>query len=418
MANEIEGAGQHAQEEIIEKEDEISKQGGLGVNLESFTNRGVFDADAKRGSQNSKDDKNQVIDENVQNFDLDETTIGTLTATQLATYINDGVLLGSTDIDVLISQDTNIDISQEEALGLMADQVRSDANEAQIIADEARVAAQEAQIVAQELNTQEAIDAAQEAEQIAQEAQEVAEQLEEEAQIAEETAEQAQEDQEVAQEDNTPDDPNDPDTPNTAPTVGDIVDQTVAEDSGLRFSFDAFDAQDDTLTSYVVGTNGLAYIDDNGQIVFNPDANYNGPASVTLVVSDGNGGVVTKVVNITVDPVNDAPTIDTIVTQTVDQDGEKIISFSANDIDNTQDELSSSVTALNGTVVIDENGDISYSPNEGYVGNDVVTLTVDDGNGGVTSQSFSVVVSEGAPDVNDALTLTVTPTTADFVEDA
>ena len=380
MANEVESVGQNTQDEMAEKEDEISKQGGLGVNLESFSSSGTSTGEDKEESSDGTEQQSQEIDENVQSASLDDTTLSSSTVEELATLINDTALLDASN--------TSVDISQNRALEAMADEAKADAIEAKEIADEARVAADAATVAAEELGTQEAQDAAKEAQEVAQKAQEVAEQLEEEAQTAEDITQEVVD----ANDPNNPDNPTDLNTPNTAPTIGDIVDQTVAEDSGLKFSFDAFDAQDDALDSYVVGTNGLAYIDDNGQIVFNPDADYNGPASVTLVVSDGNGGVVTKVVNVTVDAVNDTPTIDTIVTQTVEQDGNKIISFNSSDIEG--DALSSSATALNGTVVIDENGDISYSPNEGYTGGDVVTLTVDDGNGGVTSQSFSVTVTE------------------------
>ncbi len=45
----------------------------------------------------------------------------------------------------------------------------------------------------------------------------------------------------------------------------------------------------------------------NGSVVFTPNATYNGPASFTYTVSDGQGGFSTGLVNITVLPVNDAP---------------------------------------------------------------------------------------------------------------
>jgi VCBS repeat-containing protein len=44
-----------------------------------------------------------------------------------------------------------------------------------------------------------------------------------------------------------------------------------------------------------------------GKVVFTPAANYNGPASFTYTVSDGNGGSATATVFVTVDPVNDPP---------------------------------------------------------------------------------------------------------------
>ena len=57
--------------------------------------------------------------------------------------------------------------------------------------------------------------------------------------------------------------------------------------------------------------------------------------------------------------------------------GDKVISFSATDVDN--DTVTSSVTARHGTATINEDGKIVFTPDEGYAGPALVTLTVDDG---------------------------------------
>jgi len=47
-----------------------------------------------------------------------------------------------------------------------------------------------------------------------------------------------------------------------------------------------------------------------GQIIFTPNTNFFGPASFEYTVDDGNGGTTVGLVNITVNPVNDAPVLD------------------------------------------------------------------------------------------------------------
>lgn len=53
-------------------------------------------------------------------------------------------------------------------------------------------------------------------------------------------------------------------------------------------------------------SNGTVTLID-GNVVFTPNANYHGPASFTYTVSDAQGGLSTGLVNVTVQPVNDAP---------------------------------------------------------------------------------------------------------------
>nr|WP_281222040.1 tandem-95 repeat protein [Photobacterium sanguinicancri] len=71
------------------------------------------------------------------------------------------------------------------------------------------------------------------------------------------------------------------------------------------------DVDGDTLT--IVGveatddTHGKVHLDEDGNVVFTPEPDYNGPASFTYTVSDGNGSTDTATVSVDVTPVEDEP---------------------------------------------------------------------------------------------------------------
>src|SRR5262249_57540872 len=61
-----------------------------------------------------------------------------------------------------------------------------------------------------------------------------------------------------------------------------------------------------TITSVQGATHGTVSLS-GSNVIFTPAADYNGAASFTYTVSDGHGGSSTATVNVTVNPVNDAP---------------------------------------------------------------------------------------------------------------
>ncbi len=96
---------------------------------------------------------------------------------------------------------------------------------------------------------------------------------------------------------------------------------------------------------------------------------------------------------------NSAPTIELNSTLTVDEDNSTTITFTLNDIDG--DILTSNATAINGVVTINGNV-ITYTPNENFNGNDVITLSVNDGTV-TTTQTINVTINP----VNDAPTIEI-----------
>ncbi|WP_193787172.1 Ig-like domain-containing protein, partial [Legionella quateirensis] len=115
------------------------------------------------------------------------------------------------------------------------------------------------------------------------------------------------------------------DTDNIAITVNPVVDiandaATINEDTVANLDVnanDTFENAGHTITaingtavdegSTVVVDNGTVLLNGDGTLSFTPIANYNGSTSFTYTVTSG-GVTETATVNVTVNPVNDAPT--------------------------------------------------------------------------------------------------------------
>ncbi|MCM2301079.1 MAG: tandem-95 repeat protein, partial [Flavobacteriaceae bacterium] len=181
---------------------------------------------------------------------------------------------------------------------------------------------------------------------------------------------------------------------------------STAEDISLSATFVATDADSDVLTYTVTSTttNGLlTFNTTTGNWTYTPNANYNGSDSFTVEVSDGNGGIVTQVISITVTPVNDFPVITSLATITTPEDTPYSNTVTVTDIDSSTFAFSISTNPTNGSVVINPTtGDWTYTPNANYNGSDSFTVEVSDGNGGVVTQVISITVTP----VNDVPVIT------------
>jgi CshA-type fibril repeat protein len=187
---------------------------------------------------------------------------------------------------------------------------------------------------------------------------------------------------------------------NPAPVAVDDT-ATTAEDTPVTIGVLANDSDPDgdvlTVTS-AIAANGTVAINPDGSLSYTPDPDFNGTDTITYQISDGNGGIATATVTVTVTPANDAPVAvdDTAVT---DEDAPVTIPVLANDSDPDGDPLTvTAATAPNGTVTINPDGTITYTPNPDFNGTDTITYTVSDGNGGTTTATVTVTVNP----VNDA----------------
>ena len=119
---------------------------------------------------------------------------------------------------------------------------------------------------------------------------------------------------------------------NTPPTITGIADQTIDEDTttaALSFTVGDAETAAGSLTlskgssnATLVPTNNIVFggSGSNRTVTVSPAANQNGTATITVNVSDGQYSASTSFV-VTVNAVNDAPTISSIADQTINVSG-------------------------------------------------------------------------------------------------
>ncbi|QEY14502.1 tandem-95 repeat protein [Cellvibrio sp. KY-GH-1] len=173
------------------------------------------------------------------------------------------------------------------------------------------------------------------------------------------------------------------------------------EDTPISGQVIASDVDGDTLGYAVSGqpSNGTVTLNPvTGGFVYTPNANYNGSDSFVVTISDGKGGTTTSLITIGINPVNDAP-VSSNQNLTTPEDTALNGQVVASDVEG--DALIYTVTGLptNGSVTLDvATGSFVYTPNADYNGNDSFVVTIDDGNGGITTSLINI----GVIPVNDA----------------
>ncbi|WP_373925608.1 tandem-95 repeat protein, partial [Vibrio parahaemolyticus] len=186
---------------------------------------------------------------------------------------------------------------------------------------------------------------------------------------------------------------------NDAPTVENaIADQELSEDFATYTIDlnDAFKDSDSALNFSVSGNSNIQVAIVNGIATITPTADWNGSEALTFTATDPSGESVSQTVNFTVAPVAD------IVADkaTVVEDTPTIIKVLGNDTFEGDDQVVSLDTnngPANGTVSVNPDGSVTYTPNDNYHGTDSFTYIVT--SGGV---SESTTVSVDVTPVNDA----------------
>ncbi|MFC5313771.1 Ig-like domain-containing protein [Azospirillum rugosum] len=157
----------------------------------------------------------------------------------------------------------------------------------------------------------------------------------------------------------------------------------------------------------------------DGTWTFTPDADYNGPVSLTYSVTDGQGGRTAAAQAFALSAVNDAPALTgtkaTLAAGTEDtayviRKADLLAGFT----DADGDTLSvTGLTATNGTLTDNGDGTWTFTPNADYNGPVGLAYSVTDGKGGsvAASNGFAVAAANDAAVIGD-------PTSAAVTEDA
>ncbi|NQU19718.1 MAG: tandem-95 repeat protein [Candidatus Nealsonbacteria bacterium] len=176
------------------------------------------------------------------------------------------------------------------------------------------------------------------------------------------------------------------DSTNTPPVAGnDFV--STPEDAPVTVDVLANDSDPDLgdvvqVSGITQGANGSVVNNGGASVTYTPNADFNGEDTFTYTISDGNGGTDTTMVTVDVTPVADPPVaVDDVASTTVDTS--VVIDVLANDYDPDGDDISViSVTNGSGGTVVHDDGSVTYTPNEGFIGPDTFTYTISDGYGG------------------------------------
>jgi len=204
-------------------------------------------------------------------------------------------------------------------------------------------------------------------------------------------------------------------------TVNPVNDPPTAADDGFTVVEDSTDnpldvlANDtdapdtgETLTITAVGTpdqGGAVSIAVGGtSLSYTPAADFAGTETFTYTIGDGNGGMDTATVSVTVTDINDPPTANDDGF-TVDEDSSNnALDVLANDSFAPDTGETLSITAVgtpdqSGSVSITGGGtSLSYTPASDFVGTETFSYTISDGNGGSDMATVTVMVQNANDD--------------------
>ena len=162
-----------------------------------------------------------------------------------------------------------------------------------------------------------------------------------------------------------------------------------------------------------------------GTLTFTPAANGYGTATITVTVNDGgtSNNIVTKIFTVTVNPVNQPPTLNPIGNLTISKNaGLQTVSLSGITSGATNEIQTLTVTAVSSNLTLipnpavtytspGTNGTLTFKPATNATGTATIAVTVNDGgtSNNIVTRTFTVTVTDGnqPPTLNPITNLTI-----------
>jgi hypothetical protein len=173
------------------------------------------------------------------------------------------------------------------------------------------------------------------------------------------------------------------------------------EDSILNNNLTASDEENDPLVYSIIETtlNGVLELNnETGAVTYTPNLNYFGADSFSFLVNDGMYNSNDATVSIQINPVNDAPVLETIANHTINEDyeGDTQITISATDVENDEIQFSSSSSEFVSTNI--QNLSVYVTPLLNWYGQEEIFIYASDPGGLMDTTSFILTVLP----INDA----------------
>lgn len=139
---------------------------------------------------------------------------------------------------------------------------------------------------------------------------------------------------------------------------------------------------------------GVAVANEDGTITYTPDPDYHGSDSFGYTIDDGKGNTDSATVTITVNSIEDSP-VAVNDSDSTDEDTPVTVNVLANDSDADGDSpgVISATDPASGSVVINPDDTITYTPDLNFSGVDSFSYTIDDGKGNTDSATVTITVN-------------------------